>query len=38
MVRRILERLHGNIRVESEPGSGTTFYLELPAGDTPTQQ
>jgi PAS domain S-box-containing protein len=34
MVRRIVERLQGTIRVESQAGAGTTFYLELPAGAT----
>ena len=38
MVRRIMERLHGTIRVESQAGAGSTFYLELPAGDASTQQ
>jgi PAS domain S-box-containing protein len=32
-VRRIAERLQGSIRVESESGAGSTFYLDLPAGD-----
>lgn len=29
--RRVVERHGGSIRVESEPGSGTTFTVELPA-------
>jgi PAS domain S-box-containing protein len=31
-VRRIVDRHHGTIRVESKEGEGSTFYIELPAG------
>ncbi len=32
IVKEILERLHGEIRVESEVGMGSTFYLTIPNG------
>jgi PAS domain S-box-containing protein len=34
IVRRVLERLGGTIRVESSPGVGTTFTFTLPADAT----
>ena len=34
IVKRILVRLEGSIRVESEEGSGTRFYVSVPAGPT----
>ncbi len=33
IAQRIAQRHHGHLRAESEPGVGSTFHLELPAGD-----
>jgi two-component system chemotaxis sensor kinase CheA len=30
VVRSFVEQIHGTVSVESQPGSGTTFHLELP--------
>lgn len=32
IVRRIAEKLHGSAGVESQPGAGSRFWFELPAG------
>ncbi|MBI2944005.1 MAG: hypothetical protein HYY25_07380 [Candidatus Wallbacteria bacterium] len=31
VVKQIVERHHGEIRVDSKPGAGTTFHISLPA-------
>jgi PAS domain S-box-containing protein len=33
MVRRIMDRVQGRIRAESEIGAGTTFFVEIPAAE-----
>lgn len=33
LARRIMDRNRGSIRLESQPGVGTRFYIELPAAD-----
>ena len=30
ITKNLVELMHGTIRVESEPGNGTTFYVDLP--------
>ena len=32
IIKRVLQRQNGEIRVESEYGKGTKFYIELPTG------
>jgi signal transduction histidine kinase len=34
-VRRIIDRLGGDARIEAEPGEGATVHLLLPAADVP---
>jgi len=38
IVRQILDLHHANIDVESEPGKGTTFRVELPLNSSATEQ
>ena len=38
IVRRIVEHLHGHVRVDSTPGRGTTFRICFPAVEEPAHQ
>jgi len=37
VVRRIIERLNGQVGLESEVGTGSLFFFTLPADQTYTQ-
>jgi PAS domain S-box-containing protein len=34
ILKRIIDRHHGKVWVESEPGKGTTFFIKIPKGGT----
>lgn len=36
IVRKILDKMHGTIRAKSSPGSGATFIVDLPRGESAT--
>ena len=36
LVKRFVDNFAGNIRVDSEPGKGTTFHIRLPLPDSPS--
>ena len=38
IVRRIVEKLDGQVGVESRPGQGARFWFELPSGPGPASQ
>lgn len=35
IVRKGIERMNGHVGIESEPGKGSSFWIELPAATTP---
>jgi signal transduction histidine kinase len=36
IARRFIEHMHGRIGYESEPGRGSTFWIELPTAESAT--
>ena len=37
IVRRLVEQMHGTLALESEPGRGTCFHIELPSASAPAR-
>ena len=38
IVRQLIERMHGRVGVDSQPGRGSTFWFELPRSDDKTAE